>query len=138
VAELLPDGKLNPVVRSYFKHTKFPEALINVKTAWCAAALCTWLERAGIRSPRTARAADFARYGTAVDIDNLLPGDIVGFSPHDPDAGGSGHVALFVGWSVAAGKARVLGGNQANCVCVDLRDRDKIAWARRTPLPVST
>jgi uncharacterized protein (TIGR02594 family) len=124
---------LNPKVRAYFKYTRFPAKLVNKKTAWCAAALCAWLERAGIRSPRSARAADFRTYGAAVALADAQPGDIVYFPPHNPDAGGSGHITVFEAWETdALGKLLCLGGNQSNSVCVKTYGREG-AEVRRPP-----
>lgn len=127
-------GDLNPEVRAYFRHTRFPPALITKKTAWCAAAICAWLERAGCRSPRTARAADFARYGTAVELQHAQPGDIVVFGKADPDAGGSGHVALLQKRKSETEWA-VLGGNQNQRVCIALRPVARVVAVRRPPAP---
>ncbi len=33
------------------------------ETAWCAAAMCAWLEESGIKSPRSARALSFMDWG---------------------------------------------------------------------------
>lgn len=124
-------GELNPNVRAYFHHTDFPKDLITKKTPWCAAAVCAWLERAGWRSPRTARAANFGRYGTGVDLENAQPGDIVVFGKVDPDAGGSGHVALFV--ERKGDVLRVIGGNQGNRVCIAERPVERVVTVRRPP-----
>jgi uncharacterized protein (TIGR02594 family) len=127
-------GDLNPEVRAYFKHTRFPPEMITKKTAWCAAAICAWLERAGYRSPRTARASGFARYGTAVELQRAQRGDIVVFGKADPDAGGSGHVALL--WHPqSASEWQVLGGNQGNRVCIALRPVARVVAVRRPPAP---
>lgn len=122
-------GELNPNVRAMFHHTDYPSDLITKKTPWCAAAVCAWLERAGVRSPRTARAASFARYGSEVELDNAEPGDIVVFGKVDPDAGGSGHVALF--WQRRGELVDVLGANQGNRVCIAPRPVARIVTIRR-------
>jgi uncharacterized protein (TIGR02594 family) len=122
-------GELNPNVRAMFHHTDFPMDMVNKRTPWCAAAVCAWLERAGVRSPRTARAVNFARYGTAIDLEHALPGDIVVFGKVDPDAGGSGHVALF--WQRRGELVDVIGGNQNNRVCIAPRPVVRIVAIRR-------
>lgn len=125
-------GELNPNVRAMFTlATNYPPKLISKKTPWCAAAVCAWLERAGVRSPRTARAADFARYGTAVELEHAQPGDIVVFGKVDPDAGGSGHVALL--WQRRGELVDVLGGNQNQKVCIAPRPVARIVAIRRPP-----
>jgi uncharacterized protein (TIGR02594 family) len=124
-------GELNANVRAMFKHTRYPPELIGKKTPWCAAAVCAWLERSGHRSPRTARAADFVRYGTEVDLENAQPGDIVVFGKADKDAGGSGHVALL--WQRRGELVDVLGGNQSDRVCIAPRPVVRIVAIRRPP-----
>lgn len=126
----LVDGELNPKVRAFFTHTRFPMKLVNKKTAWCAAAVCAWLERAGIRSPRSARAADFKGYGTAVELAAIQPGDLVFFPPTNPDAGGSGHITVFVRWD--GRKLSCFGGNQSNMACEKPYSADG-AVVRRPP-----
>jgi len=122
-------GELNPSVRAMFHYTDFPLDMVNKRTPWCAAAVCAWLERAGVRSPRTARAANFARYGTEVALEHAQPGDIVVFGKADPDAGGSGHVALF--WQRRGELVDVLGANQSNRVCIAPRSVVRITAIRR-------
>lgn len=125
-------GELNPNVRAMFtRATNYPPELVNKKTPWCAAAVCAWLERAGYRSPRSARAADFARYGTAVELEHARAGDIVVFGKADPDAGGSGHVALF--WQRRGELVDVLGANQNNRVSIAPRPVSRIVAIRRPP-----
>lgn len=122
-------GALNPAVAAMFHHTDYPRDLVNKKTPWCAAAVCAWLERAGVRSPRTARAANFARYGSEVALEHAQPGDIVVFGKVDPDAGGSGHVALF--WQRRGELVDVIGGNQRDRVCIAPRPVMRIVAIRR-------
>jgi uncharacterized protein (TIGR02594 family) len=92
---------------------------------WCASYVCWCLEQAGVRSTRSARAADFATWGQPCE---LKDGAIVVFSKADPDAGGSGHVAFCVG--VEGDSVMVLGGNQANAVSVAKRPRSRIVAVR--------
>jgi uncharacterized protein (TIGR02594 family) len=125
-------GELNPKVRAYFKFTKYPATLITITTAWCAAFVCACLERAGIRSPRTARAADFKNFGRAVDLEHIQAGDIVVFSPAVADAGLSGHVAIFEKWTDdAKSELDCIGGNQDNRVKVKPFARARVVAVRR-------
>ena len=57
--ELDAQGELNPLVRDFFRQTRFPLSLVNKYTSWCAAFVCTVLHRAGLRHPRSAKAYDF-------------------------------------------------------------------------------
>jgi uncharacterized protein (TIGR02594 family) len=61
--EIDAQGELADAVRAFFSHTRFPLALVNRRTSWCAAYACTVLESAGIRSPKSARARDFLAWG---------------------------------------------------------------------------
>lgn len=92
---------------------------------WCAAFVCWCLETAGVRSTRSARAADFALYGQPCD---LKDGAIVVFGKTDPDAGGSGHAAFCVG--LEPGHVLVLGGNQSNAVSIAKRPAARVVAVR--------
>ena len=90
------------------------------ETPWCAAFVCAALENSGVRSTRSARAADYATWGLPCE---LKDGAIVVFSKHDPDAKGSGHVGFY--W-----RGKCLGGNQRNRVGLDDRDWSKVVAVR--------
>ncbi len=88
----------------------------NSKTAWCASFVCWVLEQSGLPNPRTARAADFIKYGRETFLE---PGAIVVFAPPpkgkpNADNASSGHVGFLVG--VEGENLIVLSGNSANCV----------------------
>lgn len=110
-------GKLNPRVRQMFAHTRFPESLINAQTSWCAAYACTVLEQSGYASPHSARARDFLVYGS--EIKRPVYGAIAVFSRGLDPRDGKGHVGFVV--DADGPELLILGGNQANCVCIRQR-----------------
>lgn len=95
------------------------------KVPWCSSAMCDWFESVGIRSTRSAAAKSWATWGRACDLE---PGAVAVFGKHDPDAKGTGHVALVVG--VEGDDVLVLGGNQRNAVNVARRPRAAIVATR--------
>lgn len=108
IAEI--EGKAhNPAVLAYFAEAGHPNVR-NDETAWCSAAQCTWLERAGFTSPKSLWARDFMKWGRAVKVP--YPGCIAVFA-----RGTGGHVGNFVRYSADRKKVLVLGGNQSNRVC---------------------
>lgn len=80
------------------------------ETPWCSSFMCAMAETAGFKSTKSAAAASWRAYGVAGDGS---VGDIAVF----PRVGGN-HVA-FVNKKYSGGATiEVLGGNQANKVCV--------------------
>ena len=118
-----PGNENHPRILEYFRATRYHAQADEVP--WCAAFVCFCLEQVGVRSTKSARAASFADWGNDCE---LTDGAVVVFSKADPDAGGSGHVAFCVG--VEGDSVLVLGGNQANAVCVAKRPRSRIVAVR--------
>ena len=120
--ETLPDGSLDPRVRGFFAHTNFPSTLINAETAWCAAFCCAMLERTGYKSPHSAAAKDFAKWG----IDSR---PVIGAFVVMPRTGGSKHVTM---WAGTAGPGHFLGygGNQGNHAQVNVYEAIRIEACR--------
>jgi hypothetical protein len=114
----VPGTRHNARVIYYHSFTRL-HALTD-EAAWCASFVCAALENGGVRSTRSARAADVIEWGVAC---GLVDGAVCYFPPSDPDAGGSGHVGFY--W---AGK--LLGGNQRNRVGWDARDWTTATFAR--------
>lgn len=114
--ELLKDGTLNPAVRAFFAVTHFPTHLINTKTAWCAAFACSCLEAVGVRSPRSAKAAHFLKWGVELDAPRL--GAFLIFSRGADPKSDQAHVGLYDNTEVAEDEFHypTFGGNQKNCV----------------------
>ena len=100
--------KHNPRVVDYFKRAGHPEVKDD-ETAWCAVFACAMLEDAGYRSPKSAWARDFLKWGEKIDIP--VPGCIVVFRRGD-----GGHVGFYVEHNEDRSKIKVLGGNQSNAV----------------------
>lgn len=122
-------GKSNPRIEQYHGVTRGGPAFDDV--AWCSSALCWGFEACGIASPRTKRAADWAPWGQAVE--GWPFGCVLVFGKSDPDAKGSGHVALCCG--VSAKDVFVFGGNQDNRWSFARRAQSGVL-ARRWPLSV--
>jgi uncharacterized protein (TIGR02594 family) len=101
----VPGSGDNPRVIEYHKVTSLKATEDSVP--WCSSFACWVMEAAGIRSPRSARAKDWAKWGKA--LSKPQPGCVVVFTRD-----GGGHVAFFVreeGESLV-----VLGGNQSDAV----------------------
>jgi len=98
------------------------------ETAWCAAAVCAWLEESGIKSPKSARALDFLKWGTATNPPSL--GCILVLKRTINVAGAplAGHVGLYVGEE--SGFYWVLGGNQRDMVTYSRFPKDLLISAR--------
>lgn len=75
---------------------------------WCSSFACWVIEAAGIKSPRSARAKDWAKWGKG--LNKPQPGCVVVFTRD-----GGGHVAFFV--REDGENLVVLGGNQGDKVC---------------------
>lgn len=120
----------NTRILQYFEDTKTIAS--HDETPWCAAFVCWCLEKEGVRSTRSARAASFATYGDPVMAKR---GAIVVLGKSDPDAGGSGHVAFFDSWGKDKTTIWVLGGNQANMVSIAERPTARIVAVRWPNFP---
>jgi uncharacterized protein (TIGR02594 family) len=94
----------NPVIVRFFSDTKTtPDGDC---TSWCAACLSWCLERAGIRSMRSARSQDYLGFGNQVCLPTL--GTIVVFQKKADYR--FGHVGLYL--NDRSADVYVLGGNQ--------------------------
>lgn len=115
----LSGARSNPAIEAYHAHTAAGAAPDDV--SWCSSFLCAMMERSGFASTNSKAAASWLRYG---DPSEMRLGAVAVFGKADPDAMGTGHVALVVGWDAL--RVLVLGGNQNQSVCVALRARDRI------------
>jgi len=105
--EEVPGPQHHPDIVEAFRHTSLgaqPD-----ETPWCSAILCAWMERAGIRSSRSAAAASWRTWGREVDNGQL--GCVVVMSRT-----GGNHVALYLDEDDAG--VYCLGGNQGNRVSI--------------------
>jgi uncharacterized protein (TIGR02594 family) len=105
---------------------------------WCASAMCFWLERAGITSPKSAQARSFLQWG--VPLKRPRRGCIVVLTrPGGPSWGG--HVGVWLGstWRLSSNNVRrgyeiVLGGNQGDAVNIRLFPSSRVLgwrWPKR-------
>lgn len=101
------------------------------ETPWCASAVCAWLELSAVRSPRSAWARSFAKWG--VELEGPAVGAIVVFE-RGPT---SGHVGFVVGRD-AASNLMVLGGNQSDMVRISPFNMQRVIgfrWPAGVPKP---
>ncbi len=98
--------------------TKFPAS----KVPWCSAAICSWFERAGIRSARTDGAKNWLNWG--MKLGKPAQGCVVVFTRN-----GGGHVGLVMGED-EKGNLLVLGGNQGDQVNIKSFDKSRVAGYR--------
>lgn len=125
-------NELNPRVRAMFRNTRFPQHLINLKTAWCGAFLSTVLEEAGYEHPHSAAALHFLRM--THELETPRYGAILVFSrgvaAHE-DSTTIGHVA-FCAEQYPTHRMHILclGGNQHNRVCTMAQPRARLLGVR--------
>lgn len=95
---------------------------------WCASFACWALGEGGLLHPRSKWSLDFLNYGLpVVDPATLMYGDIV-ITYRGLDKN-QGHVAFLKSWTEKT--VNLLGGNQANRVCVKPFAREMIRAVRR-------
>lgn len=109
VTEVVGKGH-NPRVLQYHQATRLRAATDEVP--WCASFVCWCLENEGIASTRSAAAKSFENWGRA---SLLIPGAVILFGKHDPDAKGTGHVG-FVNDHAKGSFVEVVSGNCRNAV----------------------
>lgn len=114
-------SKHSPEVLQLWKDAKLG-GIKNDEIPWCAGAMCAWLERAGIRSPRADSARSFNSWG--MELSKPCYGAIVVFT-----RSGGGHVGIVVGKD-KAGNLQVLGGNQNDSVKVSTFKTDRVTSYR--------
>lgn len=108
VTEIKGD-KHNPKILQMWKDAKLG-GIKSDEIPWCSGAACAWMERAGIRSPRTDGAKNWLNWGEV--IDKPAYGCVVVFTRT-----GGGHVGFVVGED-KNGNLLVVGGNQGDSVNV--------------------
>jgi uncharacterized protein (TIGR02594 family) len=115
IKELLPNGKVNPIITEYFMatayHTPYNEA-------WCSAFICWVLRKAGYKTSNSAGAYDNVHLGTPCE---LQIGCVVVIEHLKGELKGHFHVT-FCKALIKDSKGNVIGfigrgGNQNNCVC---------------------
>jgi uncharacterized protein (TIGR02594 family) len=105
----LPGVAVHPRIAEYYTHTRLGGMPNDDETAWCSAAMCTWMEESGYKSTRSAKARSWLGWGDPIKLPKL--GCVVVFSRGDP-AKEQGHVGLFCELDTLAGHIMLLGGNQ--------------------------
>ena len=123
--------KHSPRVLQMWKDAKLG-GIQDDETPWCAGAVSAWLERAGIRSQRTAWARNYLNQG--VELKEPVYGCIVVF-----ERGSGGHVGFVTGVSKDGKQIRVLGANQSDSVNERMFDVSRVLGYRMpivTELPV--
>lgn len=96
------------------------------EVAWCSSFVCFCLEKARVRSTRSAAAASYRTWGQQTDLSKI--GAVVVFGKADPDAAGTGHVGFCVG--IDGDDVLVLGGNQRNKVSIAKRPKTAVVSVR--------
>lgn len=107
----------NPRILLYLASTglKGTKLALSDETAWCSAFACWVMEKAGIKSTRSAAARSWLDWGQPLQLPK--PGCIVVFDRHDAANPNAAHVAFYFSERLDS-HINVLGGNQRNRVCV--------------------
>jgi uncharacterized protein (TIGR02594 family) len=116
--EEIAGPKNNPDIVEAFRHTSLgaqPD-----ETPWCSAIMCAWMERAGLKSTRSAAAASWRNWGRELPNGGQRLGCVVVMSRT-----GGNHVALYLDEDDVG--VYCLGGNQGDRVSVR-----RYAWDRIT------
>lgn len=95
------------------------------ETAWCAAAVGSWLERSGFASSKSLAARSYLNWGKRLTKPKI--GCIVVFSRGNPN-GWQGHVGLYMGETDT--HIKVLGGNQNNEVNISNYSKSRLLGYR--------
>lgn len=125
----IPGAAAHPTIISFFNYTsmKGTEPAQSDETPWCSAFACAVMEQVKVKSPKSAAARDWLKWGVPLDKPQL--GCVVVFDRPTPKNPRSAHVAFYVG-DTADGTVRVLGGNQQNRVCTATYDKASILGYR--------
>ena len=103
----VPGPEANPRIVEYHSITALKATSDEVP--WCAAFACWCLEKAGVRSPRSARARDFLKWGQPSE--RKIGAIVVLSRGADPRAGHVGFLYHDRSWEIV-----LLGGNQGDRV----------------------
>lgn len=92
------------------------------KVPWCSGAACAWMERAGIRSPRTDGAKNWLGWG--IELNEPAYGCVAVFT-----RSGGAHVGFVVGEDYN-GNLLIVGGNQSNAVNIKSFAKSRVSGYR--------
>ena len=124
----------NPKVVQYFADVGHDE-IDDDETAWCAAALGSWLERSGIKSTGQLTARSYINWGDKVSsLDMAEEGDVVVFWRESPRSW-KGHVGFYVKHDDSS--VTIVSGNQANAVTEADFPRRRLLGIRRARVSAS-
>lgn len=102
---------------------------------WCAIAMCAWLERAGIRSPRSASSQSFRHDDNYIRLDGPALGGIAVYW-RGVKTSGLGHVGMYIGETPT--QVLTLGGNESDAVRKQFEPKARLWgywWPKSVPLP---
>jgi uncharacterized protein (TIGR02594 family) len=121
----------NPTIMAWAKEVGADSYYHNDDTPWCALFQAHCAKVAGFKLPPDPLAAlSWAKYGTPVAPGHAMLGDILVKARV-----GGGHVGQYVGEN--ATHYAVLGGNQANSVCIGWFPKASFSHIRRSPWKVA-
>jgi len=122
----IPGERHNPKVVQMYADAGHPE-IDNDETAWCAAAVGSWLERSGIPGTGSLLARSYSDWGEEVSLDHAQAGDIVVLQRGN--SSWQGHVGIYIRHT--ATQILVLGGNQNNEINQSWYKMDRFLNLRR-------
>lgn len=131
--EEFPGAKHNPKIVKMFADSGNAWATSD-EIPWCAAFVGSVLAQCGISGTNRLDARSYANWGSAVDLKDAQPGDVVVLS-RDPDPK-AGHVAFYAGKG-RNGFIRLLGGNQGNKVTISEFPVKRVIAVRRAKIAVA-
>jgi len=117
--EEIPGPEDNPDIVAAHSYTTLGAK--DDETPWCSSTMCAWVERAGLKSTRSAAAASWRTWGR--ELKNGQLGCVVVMSRT-----GGNHVALYLDEDDVG--VYCLGGNQGNRVSVRRYSWDRISHFR--------
>lgn len=102
---------------------------------WCAISACAWIERAGIRSPRSASSQSFRGSKLFVKLKGPALGAIAVYWRGSRNSG-KGHVGFYTGETST--QILTLGGNESDAVRNQFEPKARLVgfyWPASVPLP---
>ena len=116
--EEIPGPEDNPDIVEYHQHTTLKAK--DDETPYCSSAMCAWMERAGLKSTRSAAAISWASWGKELPEGGQRLGCVVVMSRT-----GGNHVCIYLDEDETG--AYCLGANQGNRVSIR-----RYAWGNIT------